>query len=152
MALFLATTHNKIDKKGRVSLPAPFRVHLSRSEIVLFPSPKFECLEGVDVSFMEEVSERLDQFDMFSEAQDEMAMAVFGEAVSVSLDENGRFVMPTSLAPHAGLSDHAVFVGLGKKFQIWNADALSKRKSAARQSVSEKGLTIPSQKTGGAHE
>ena len=109
-------------------------------------------LEGVDVSFMEEVSERLDQFDMFSEAQDEMAMAVFGEAVSVSLDENGRFVMPTSLAPHAGLSDHAVFVGLGKKFQIWNADALSKRKSAARQSVSEKGLTIPSQKTGGAHE
>ena len=70
VALFLSTTINKLDKKGRISLPANFRAVLNDKQaqsIVLFKSPVHECLEGFDPIFVEEISGRLDDgFDMFS--------------------------------------------------------------------------------------
>lgn len=154
MSLFLSTTIGKIDKKGRSSVPASFRASLSQPEIILFPSPKYQCLEGFDVSFMNDMSARIDHFDMFSEAQDDWAMSVFGESVSLALDDTGRFVFPKNLLAFAQLSDQVAFVGMGKKFQVWAPDLLKVRQSQARKSVRSQKMTIPNKGSdrGGADE
>ncbi len=146
MSLFLSTTVNRIDKKGRASVPSSFRTSLTKPEIVLFPSPKYDCLEGVDVSFMEKMSARLDDFDMFSDEQDDMAMSIFGESVSLGLDETGRVLIPKSLLTFAGLSEQAAFVGMGKKFQIWSPKALEARQESARSSIRSQKMTIPNRR------
>lgn len=146
MALFLSTTVNRIDKKGRVSIPANFRSSLSSGGtggVILFRSPVHECLEGFDPKFMEDISSRLDHFDMFSETQDDLATAIFGEAVPLSVDDTGRITLNAQLMEHANLNETAAFVGLGQKFQIWSPEKLEERQKKARQNVKDKNLTLP---------
>ena len=146
MSLFLSTYNNKVDKKYRVSVPAPFRNALASQEfqgIVVFKSSKYNALEGFGWDRMQEMSERLDQFDMFSSEQDDMASLIFGEARQLPFDGNGRIILPEDLCEFCGITDQAAFVGMGKKFQIWAPEKLSERMNAARKGVQSRGLTLP---------
>ena len=146
MALFLSTHENKIDKKGRVSVPASFRAELSDEGfqgVVLFRSNVHACLEGVAWSYMKEIGDRLDDFDLFSAEQDDLATSIFGSAVQLSMDGDGRIVLPQDLIGFADLGEKASFVGMGSKFQIWSPLNFEKRRDIARQAVQSKGLTIP---------
>ena len=146
MALFLSTHTNKIDKKGRVSVPAPFRAELSEESfqgVVLFRSNVHQCLEGFAWSYMQEIGRRLDDFDLFSSEQDDLATSIFGTAVQLSLDGDGRIILPIDLIEFTALGEKASFVGMGAKFQIWNPQSFEQRREAARQAVQSKNLTIP---------
>ncbi len=151
MTLFLSTHHNKIDKKGRVSIPASFRGELSEESfqgVVLFRSNIHQCLEGFAWSYMQEIGKRLDDFDLFSAEQDDLATSIFGTAVQLSMDGDGRIVLPKDLIEFAQFDEKATFVGMGKKFQIWTPESFESRRDVARQAVQSKGLTIPK----GAHD
>lgn len=146
MALFLSTFTNKVDKKGRVSVPAGFRAALAGQEfqgVVLFRSQSHACLEGFSFSTMQEISARLDAFDLFSDAQDDLATAIFGEAVQLPIDGDGRIILPADLMGFAGIDAQAAFVGMGTKFQIWSPDGFNARREEARKAVKDNKLTIP---------
>lgn len=146
MSLFLSTYVNKVDSKGRVSVPAQFRAALAAEQfqgVVVFRSNNHAALEGFSWSFMEEIGERLDHFDLFSDSQDDLATAMFGDSVQLPFDGDGRIILPKDLIDFAGINDSAAFVGLGKKFQIWNPAAFRKRRDEARTQVKAQGLTIP---------
>lgn len=146
MALFLSTHINKVDKKGRVSVPAPWRAELSSQAfqgVVMFRSNVHACLEGFAWSYMQELSSRLDQFDLFSAEQDDLATAVFADSVQLPFDGDGRIVLPEALVGFAEIGEQAAFVGMGAKFQVWNPASLEKRREEARASVKSGGLTIP---------
>ena len=88
MTLFLSTFVNKVDRKGRVSVPASFRAALADQSfqgVVLFRSHGHPCIEGFPHSFMAELSDRLDNFDLFSADQDDLATSIFGEFVQLPL-------------------------------------------------------------------
>ncbi len=147
MPLFLSTHQNKIDKKGRVSVPATFRAALATQPfqgIVLFRSTKHPCLEGFDYDTMADLARRLDQFDLFSDDQDDLAAAIFGDSVQLPFDGDGRIGLPDILASHAELTDEAAFVGMGQKFQIWSPRLLNARRYQAFNNIRTKGLTLPS--------
>ncbi len=146
MPLFLSTYVNKVDKKGRVSVPATFRATLvdqSFQGVVLFKATNHPCIEGFDFGTMDELSSRLDQFDMFSDQQDDLATAIFAESIQCPFDSEGRINVPQYLLDFANIHDGAAFVGLGRKFQIWDADAFEKRRVEARGNVIRDGLTLP---------
>ncbi len=146
MPLFLSTYANKVDKKGRISVPAPFRATLvgqAFQGVVLFRATAHACLEGFDFGTMEELSARLDHFDLFSNQQDDLATAIFGEAVQCPFDSEGRVGVPQALLDYAGIVEGATFVGLGRKFQIWDTAAFEKRRNTARVNVVREGLTLP---------
>jgi len=146
MALFLSSHVNKLDKKGRISVPSSFRAELDQElfqGVVLFKSNVHKCLEGFTWSYMNEISARLDNFNLFSSEQDDLATSIFGSAVKLSVDGNGRIVLPSDLIEFAGLNEKATFVGMGTKFQIWETNELKSRQQKARQSVQDNALTIP---------
>lgn len=153
MPLFLSTYVNKMDKKGRVSVPASFRSVLASQQfqgVVLFRATGHDCLEGFDFNSMAELSERLDQFDLFSSEQDDLATAIFAEAVQCPFDGEGRISIPSHLLDHAAIDEAVTFVGLGRKFQIWNTEKFEKRRDAARANVAKEGMTLPKVKGGAA--
>ncbi|MCB9965939.1 MAG: division/cell wall cluster transcriptional repressor MraZ [Rhodospirillales bacterium] len=146
MGLFLSTAVNKIDRKGRVSIPSHFRAALSGQSfqgVVLFPSHHYACLEGFGWDYIEEISQRLDTMDFFSNEQDDLATTIFGESVQLSFDNEGRILLPQGLREHAALDGDAVFVGLGRKFQVWEPAAFEQRKAESRQGIKSKALTLP---------
>lgn len=146
MTLFLSTYINKVDRKSRVSVPAPFRSALATQEfqgIIVFKSSTHQALEGFGWSFMQEISERLDHFDLFSEEQDDMASLIFAESKQLPFDGDGRIILPADLCDFCGIKNQAAFVGMGKKFQIWSPAKLDERLADARQNVKKNKLTVP---------
>lgn len=151
MALFLSTYTNKVDKKGRVSIPAPFRAALAdqlHHGVVMFSSHQHQCLEGFDWAKMDEISARMDHYDLFSDEQDDLATTIFGESVQLFCDSEGRVTLPQDLMDAAQIKSKATFVGLGRKFQIWSPDHFERRKVHARGSVQDQKLTVPQIKGG----
>lgn len=150
MKLFLSTYTNKVDAKGRVSVPAQFRAALQNtaseqtSGFVVFPASKHTALEGFSWTMMDELSRRLDQFPIFSSPQDDLAAAIFASATPVSYDETGRILLSKDLLAHAQITDTALFVGLGNKFQIWQPELFAARQREAITHVQQQGLTLPS--------
>ena len=147
MGLFLSTTLNKIDKKGRVSVPSGFRAALASEPfqgVILFKSYTQQALEGVGMSAMESMAGRIDHaFPFFSDDHDELATVLFGESVQLAFDGDGRITLPAELAEFAGIEDKVAFVGMGQKFQIWNPDTFQARKQNARNAVQSKQITLP---------
>tara|TARA_Y100001936_G_scaffold249138_1_gene298668 strand:- start:1574 stop:2020 length:447 start_codon:yes stop_codon:yes gene_type:complete len=144
LGLFLSTYTNRVDKKGRVSFPASFRSALENSNsIVLFKSHNHEAIEGFSIEKMEDLSNRLDAFDIFSDTQDDLATTIFAEAMPLNIDGDGRILLPADLIEFAQIDEEASFIGMGTKFQIWSPALLKERKASARNQVKEKNLTLP---------
>jgi len=146
MGLFLATHHNRLDRKGRVSVPASFRAAVADQSfqgVVVFPSHKVSALEGFSMAQMEALSSGIDQFDLFSDAHDDFAMTLFGAAQQLAFDSEGRIGLPTDFCVNLGITEQVAFVGLGKKFQIWEPAALAAHQAEALGRMRTQGRTLP---------
>ncbi|MDR1477215.1 MAG: division/cell wall cluster transcriptional repressor MraZ [Rickettsiales bacterium] len=136
MALFLGTILNKIDTKGRVSVPAGFRSAIKGGEfegIVLYHSLTQGCIEGCTMERMEKISEATDSLDLFSEENQNLSSLIFADARQLQFDVTGRIVIPADLIKYAGINGDALFVGKGKTFQIWAPAAFAKAQEAERE-------------------
>ena len=145
MALFLSTFINKVDRKGRVSVPATFRAALgaqSFAGIIAFPSFRLPAIEGTGMDRMEELSARHDALSQFSEDHENLGV-VFADSHELSFDSEGRIVLPPALSEHAGITDLAAFVGLGRSFQIWEPNRFHQHQAAARDRSRRQGLVLP---------
>src|SRR5271157_3908646 len=144
--LFLSTYVNKVDRKGRVSVPATFRAKLMNQRfpgIVVFPSYKYPALDGSGIDRMEELTARLDRLEEFSDEQENLALLLFGAAQQLPFDTEGRIVLPENLAEHAQITDSAAFVGLGKSFQIWEPARFEEHQAALRERARRQGTRVP---------
>lgn len=126
MALFLSRYDNKIDRKGRVSVPAPFRSILASEPfggIFAFPSLAQPAIEACGAGRMDMLAASVDELPPFSPERQALATAIFERNHQLSFDSEGRIVLPPALADAVGISDTATFVGAGSYFNIWQPDA-----------------------------
>lgn len=146
MAIFIGTFENKVDQKGRVSVPSQFRnalTGLSFPGIIAFPSHRVDAIEGCGIDFMEGLIDRVDKYALFSETQDALATTIFADSQQLSFDSTGRIVLPEGLREAAGITDKASFVGMGHMFRIWEPRRLAAHKTTARQRASQENLVVP---------
>jgi MraZ protein len=139
--LFLSTFQNRIDKKGRLSVPAQFRAVLAAQEfqgIVAYQSPIHACVEACSMSRIAKLYARMEEFDPYSEARDAFVTTMFGESVQLAFDPEGRITLPEALIATAGIKDAATFVGKGEIFEIWEPQAFTDYAKQARAIVQEK--------------
>ena len=126
MALFLGRHVHKIDRKGRVSVPAPFRFALSgqiEHGIVAVPSFKLPSVDCYGMDKLEDLSRNLDGLAAFSEERDDFAAAIFGSAIQLSLDGEGRIMLPDTVISHTRITDAVAFIGGGRTFGLWEPKA-----------------------------
>ena len=126
MDLFVSSFANKIDKKGRVSLPSTFRNVLpksSKNEIILYKSIKSNSIEGCGAERLNEIAKRINNLDFFSEDYDDFSTSVFAEIIPTNIDKEGRFLIPEQLKKYAKIENEVLFFGQGFFFQIWEPNA-----------------------------
>ena len=134
--MFLSTYENKLDKKGRVSVPASFRSYLSNmgySGVICYPSFNNLSIEACPQSRIEKLSNAIDSFNPFEEKRDIFATSVLADSANLQFDSEGRISMPNKLLKHAKIRQKMLFVGQGKTFQIWESKLFEKFKSQARK-------------------
>ena len=135
--VFLSTTTNTLDGKGRVSVPANFRARINGESVVVWPSFEGDYLEGATLAYMERLLTSLDDLDFYDEAREALNQAIFAASRELAFDSGGRVKLPADLIEHAQLSDKAAFVGLGRTFQIWDPDAHAAHMRRARETARE---------------
>jgi MraZ protein len=134
--LFFDTITNKVDAKGRVSLPSEYRsiVKENNTNIVCYRSFTRPCIEGCTEDMMENLAnDILTTHDFLSEEQDELTDLIFGDAKKINFDSTGRTMLSEKFLKHANITKKAVFVGKGNKFQIWNESDWEKEQEEIRK-------------------
>lgn len=126
MESFRGRFTNKIDAKGRISVPAKFRaivIAQGLNGIICSPSFKGAYLEASGPAYSEMLDQAINRLGMFSDEHDSLAAALYGESHDLSFDGDGRIVLPEELRHHAKITDEAMFVGFGARFLIWEPKA-----------------------------
>ena len=129
MSIFLSKHTNKIDKKGRVSVPAMYRSIIAKeniSGIVVYPSFKNACIEACGMSRLQRLHEIIANLDPYSTERDAFEAIVLGESVHLQFDNEGRVTLPADLIEMAGIENSVSIVGKGDVFEIWNPDTFAK--------------------------
>ena len=134
--MFLSTFENKLDKKGRVSVPASYRAHLSSlgyNGVICFPSFNNQSIEAWSQNRIEKISNTIDSLNPFDEKKDYFATSILSESTNLQFDGEGRILITQKLLKHANIKNSMLFVGQGKTFQIWEPTAFEKFRVTARK-------------------
>ena len=134
--MFLSSYENKLDKKGRVSVPATFRSHLSSmgyNGFITYPSFNHSALEACSQDRIEKLSNTIDSLNPFEEKRDYFATSILSESSNLQFDTEGRVSITEKLLKHSNIKNNILFVGLGKTFQIWEPKIFEKFKIIARK-------------------
>ena len=134
--MFLSTYENRIDKKGRVSVPASFRSYLSNlgyNGVICYPSFSNLCIEAWPQDRIEKISNAIDALNPFDEKKDFFATSILSESINLQFDSEGRISLTTKLLKHAKIKNSMFFVGQGKTFQIWEPAIFEKFKVSAKK-------------------
>ena len=145
MALFLSSVTNKVDKKGRVSVPASFRAVLKSrgyASVVCYPSFAHPAVEGCGMDRIEELSESIDRLGPYADERSAFAVSILADSFELNFDPEGRIQLPEPLIQHAGIDETATFVGQGKTFQIWEPAAFESFRAQAREQARQQRETF----------
>jgi MraZ protein len=135
---FVSTYTNRLDSKGRVSIPAAFRAVLTRDGFDgLYCCP---TLDGVAVDaggnrLMEAIRERLSRHERFSPEHDDLSTTFMAQSERLGIDGEGRVILTDTIKGLAGIADKVTFVGQGYKFQIWEPDRFLAYREQAMERV-----------------
>lgn len=131
---FVSHHTNRLDAKGRVSIPAPFRQVLTRDGfegLYCFPSPHAATVDAGGHALLQEISARLGGLDTLTVDHDLISTALFGISEVLKVDGEGRVMLSDTIRETANISDAVTFVGLGYKFQIWEPEAFRAHRAEA---------------------
>jgi MraZ protein len=122
MNRFVSNYTLRLDAKGRVSIPAPFRQVLARDGfdgLYCYPALDRPALDAGGNALLGEIEQLIASFSPYSDEREEFSAALYGTSETLNIDGEGRAILSDRLKSHAGIADAVAFVGLGHKFQIW---------------------------------
>jgi MraZ protein len=118
--VFIGEYKHSIDDKGRLAIPTKFRKDLAKGAVVtrgldtsLFLFPKEEWGK---------LAEKLASLPLGQSNSRAFARLMLAGAMDVSIDKQGRVVLPEYLRSYASLSKKAIVAGLYNRLEIWDED------------------------------
>ncbi len=143
---FSSRYDNKVDKKGRVSVPARWRAIIAQQAfqgIVAYPSPVSDSVEACGMDRHERLVKNIDdRYDPFSDAHGALATALITRSYSLPFDGEGRVMLPGALLTYAGIEGMATFTGRGSTFHIWRPDTYDAYEAKALKRAREEAPTL----------
>jgi len=138
MNRFVSNHTLRLDAKGRVSIPAPYRAVLARDAFDgLYCYPTLDCpaLDAGANGLLAEIESLIARFPPYSDEREQFATALYGTSEILKIDGEGRVILTEPLKTHAHIKDAVAFVGLGQKFQIWEPERFRAHLSEANEKV-----------------
>ncbi len=139
--MFISTYENKLDKKGRVSVPAAYRSHLSSvgyNSVVCYPSFTNSSVEFCSQDRLEKIADTIDTLSPFEENRDIFSTSILANSFQLNFDADGRVTLTEKLLEHSKIKEKVLFVGQGKTFQMWEPTLFKKFSEDARKKANLK--------------
>ena len=138
MNRFVSNYTLRLDAKGRVSIPAPFRQVLARDGfdgLYCYPAVDQAALDAGGNALLAEIEQLITSFPPYSDERESLSIALYGTSETLNIDGEGRVIFSERLKSHAGITDAVAFVGLGHKFQIWEPERFRAQLAGATGTV-----------------
>lgn len=123
--MIIGEYRSKVGDKKRVSLPKKFRDELGE-EIILTRGYE-DALILVNKRMWEKIAKDVVGGSFINKNIRDTSRFLIGSAVEISIDKQGRFLIPDSLFDHAGLNKDVVFLGLINWIEVWDREKWDKR-------------------------
>jgi MraZ protein len=143
MNRFLSSATNRIDAKGRVSVPAPFRAVLAQRdirELYCIQDFVFPAISVGGPDLLERYERQISAEDPFQREGNEMSLLIHGGGVFMRLDAEGRLMVTDFIRDFTGITTEVCFVGRADHFQLWQPQAFHEAQVAAREGRRLRGL------------
>src|SRR5438128_2403525 len=159
MDRFVSNFMLRLDAKGRVSIPAPYRAVLARDGfegLYCYPALDQPALDAGGNALLAEIETLIDSFPPYSDERERFSATLYSTSEILKMDGEGRVMLSEPLKTHAHIADAVTFAGVGHKFQIWEpgrfraelAEATEKVRAHKRQL----GSRVAAQRPHGARE
>jgi transcriptional regulator MraZ len=135
MDRFLSSAVNRIDAKGRVSVPAHFRSILQKrgnSDLYALRALDVAALDVGGMDLLDRYEQRIALEDSFLQTADDMSFFCHGDGAFLKIDQDGRITVSDFIREHTGITTDVAFVGRGHFFQIWEPEQFSAYRAEAR--------------------
>ncbi|MCO4315965.1 division/cell wall cluster transcriptional repressor MraZ [Phyllobacterium sp. 21LDTY02-6] len=145
MDRFLGHITNRIDAKGRVSVPAPFRSIILASghtELYALRSLHLPALETGGPELLTRFDKSLEGADPFTQGADDMSFYLHADGTFLKLDADGRITMTDFIREHTGITSEVTFAGANTHFQIWQPEQFEAHRARVRQRLAERRLNM----------
>jgi MraZ protein len=130
---FRGEFHQKVDGKGRVSIPADFRRVLESGDpawtdglspefVIVYGGPKRDYLECYTMEAAAQVDDMIAELPRGSMERRMLERLFNGQSLRTTVDDTGRIVLPAKLRQKIDLDDMAYFIASGDTFQIWKPE------------------------------
>ena len=132
-----------MDAKRRLVVPVEFRAAVAGpfDGVYCYPSIEADCIEGGGRALFDRHETLISELDVGDPLRYALEFSIRGGMAQLSFDTAGRVTLPENLCEMFGLSDRAVVVGLGDRFQIW-APAAFLAQRAAQLQIAREGLAV----------
>ena len=138
MDLFVSNYTLRLDAKGRVSIPAQFRAVLARDGfegLYCYPTLDRQAIDAGGNALLAEIDKLIADYTPYSDDQESFTDVLYGRSEILKIDSEGRTILTDTLKAHAGITDAVAFVGLGRKFQIWEPERFRAQLAEATEKV-----------------
>jgi MraZ protein len=138
----------KVDAKGRVSIPAPFRRVIEASDpdwreglrpniVIVYGDARQDWLEVYTMRAIEEIDEQIEDMQRGSAERLMLEERMYGQSVETNIDDDGRLVLPQKLREKIGLTSEAFFISAGDYFKIWKPEIYEERAGARSRRLAD---------------
>lgn len=114
-----------LDSKGRVAVPTRYRDSIVKncaSRLVITIDIEETCLLVYPAPEWENIEQKIISLPSFDKTARRIQRLLIGYATDETMDTQGRILIPPLLRDYSQLKKRAVFVGQGKKFELWDEE------------------------------
>ena len=121
---FVGEFNCKLDSKGRMLFPSGLKRQLDPNAQDSFVVNRgFEgCLVLFPNNEWDKITERLKKLNLFVAKNRKFYRQFHNGATPISLDSNGRVLLPKHLLKHAGIGKDAVVFAYADRIEVWAKD------------------------------
>ncbi|MDA8585657.1 division/cell wall cluster transcriptional repressor MraZ [Rhodobacteraceae bacterium] len=123
----------KVDAKGRVSIPATFRAVLRDGDpswtdgkppefVIVYGGEDRNFLECFTMDAVKDVDEKITRMSRGSKARRKLSKMFNGQSQTATVDDTGRIVLPAKLRNKIDIDGDAYFIAMGDTFEIWKPE------------------------------
>jgi MraZ protein len=120
LTVFLGEYQHTVDQKGRLAIPAKFREELADGAVVTRGLDK--CLVIYPGSEWASLAERVSRLPQTQPNVRTLSRLLFSGAVDLSLDSQGRTILPQYLRTYAGIAANVAVIGLYQRIEVWGLE------------------------------
>jgi len=138
---FRGEYHQKVDGKGRVSIPALFRRVIEAADpdwrdglrpnlVIVYGTERQKRLDCFTMEAIDEIDRRIDRMKKGSTERKMLERIYHGHSFPTQVDEDGRIILPAKLREKLDLGDTAFFIAAGDHFEMWKPETYEAEEAA----------------------